>query len=702
VSKARWVLTNLLLLTVLALSEGAARTPEESGDASAMRPENLVYSVNRTPEFAARTARAVTIVTIDDIWRKNARTLPEVLMEEAGVFVQQTNYGSGSPIIRGLMGKEILILIDGVRINNAIFRTGPIQYLNTIDLGLVARIEIVRGVVSVLGSDALGGTINIITRKGTGAGAEKAAGRLAGRFSTADSAGTGRAEVLGRLERFSYLVGGTLRTTDNVTGGAGVGRQPATGYDEGAANAFLTYSLARDKTLSLSYVGLEQRHVPRTDRVADGTNLRFDFHPQRLQLGALAYQDLTLRRLFDSVKVTLFWNRQDEGRQEIRQNKPSQERRLDDRDTMYGLNLEMTSSAATSHRIVYGLDYSTERVVSRRSDLNLDTGAVTPKRGNFTDGAAYDALSVYVRDRADLGQRLTVVVGGRFNHYSIEGRETSSVGDLSLDTRKGHLTGAASAIVHLPRQVNLVGSLTYGFRALNIEDISVFDERPNGTEIPNPALQPERVLMYEAGVKLAGKRLSGMAFVYRSLLSDLLVRSAGTYGGLSFFDLNGNGIKDGAEVDALQRQNIGKATIQGVELQARYRLRPDLTLFGNLTATKGNDDRASVPLGRIPPRFGTAGVRWQPSLRFKPWLELTGQFAGAQRRLAPSDTTDSRIGPDGTDGFAVLTLRAGLSPTQRLRLVAAAENLTNEQYKLHASGLYRPGRQLVLGAEVAF
>ena len=119
-----------------------------------------------------QTARATEVITSDEIRRQNARTLPELLMM-AGVFVQQTNYGGGSPIIRGLMGKHILILVDGARLNNAGYRFGPIQYLNTIDINSVERVEIVRGVGSVL-SSAMGGIINIITKKGPPLGATTA------------------------------------------------------------------------------------------------------------------------------------------------------------------------------------------------------------------------------------------------------------------------------------------------------------------------------------------------------------------------------------------------------------------------------------------------------------------------------------------------------------------------------------------------
>jgi hemoglobin/transferrin/lactoferrin receptor protein len=667
------------------------------------RPEDLVYSVERTPELASDTARAVTVITIEDIWRKNGRTLPEVLMEEAGVFVQQTNYGSGSPIIRGLVGKEILILIDGVKVNNAIYRTGPTQYLNTIDLSMVERIEIVRGVVSVLGGDALGGTINIITRKGeAGADAKQIRGRVSGRYSSADGALGGRAEARGRLDRLRYLVGATYRSSDDVRGGGDVGTQQATGYDEQAGNALLEYSIAQDRTLSFSYVVLDEQHVPRTDRVTAGTNLKFDFHPQRLQLASLAYQDLALGRIYDSLKLTAFWNRQDEGRQEVRPNRPREERQFDDRDTMYGVNLELSQSFGNSHRLLYGADFSTEDILSRRNDVNLDTHAISPKRGNFTDGASYDSLAVYVQDHAEPVKWLTVIAGARYNYYSVKGSEKSTVGTLALDTSDSHLTGTINAIAHAGHGLNVVLNATSGYRALNIEDISVFDERTEGTEIPNAGLKPERIAMYEAGLKYSSAKVTGLAFVYRSQLSDVLVRAAGTYAGLAFFDLNASGVQDKGEANVLQRQNIGEATIQGVELEARYRPWPELTLFGNYTTTKGDDELSDVPLARIPPAYGTLGARWLSSRRFKPWVELVLQLASAQRRLNPNDISDTRIGPKGTDGFTVLTLRGGCAISERLRAVIAGENLADEKYKYHGSGVYRPGRQIVVGVEAGF
>ena len=120
--------------------------------------------------------------------------------------MQETNDGAGSPIIRGLVGNQILILIDGIRLNNGAYRLGPNQYLNTIDLNQIERIEVVRGAGSVLyGSDALGGVVNIITRTaGREAGTGAVGTRWFSRLSSANTGAIGRGEVSSQTRRLGF------------------------------------------------------------------------------------------------------------------------------------------------------------------------------------------------------------------------------------------------------------------------------------------------------------------------------------------------------------------------------------------------------------------------------------------------------------------------------------------------------------------
>lgn len=686
----------------IALLGGTAASSQAPPNGDTGGKGELIYSVNRTPESPFETSRAVQVISAEQIWRRNARTLPEVLFEEAGVFVQQTSYGSGAPIIRGQIGKQILILIDGVRVNNATYRFGPSQYLSTVDLSMVERIEVVRGVGSVLGGDAFGGSINVITKKGPAPGDERPFGAtFSSRYSTADRAVTGRAEAYGRSEKVRYLAGVTYRDSDDVEGGSGRGTQTSTGYGEQAGNLSLEVYLSPERTLSVAYQALEQQDVPRTDRIVDGTNTVFEFDPQRLQLLTFSLQDLTDRSWSDVVRLTASWNHQDEGRREIRSNRLTTERLFTDRQTVGAVNLEIGASVGGGHELVYGADFSNESIDSRRRDVRIDTGAVTLQRGNFTDGASYDSLGAYLQDRFRLGKRLTVAVGARYNRFSASGSEVSSVGTLDLDSSFDDVSGSASLLFAATPALHLVASVRRGYRAPNLDDLSVFDERAEGTEVPNARLDPEHAVAYEIGGKYQSARLSGSLYYHRSALSDLLVRSAGVFNGLPFFDRNGNGVRDPSEPLVLQKQNVGEATIDGIEVDFRFALCPDWLVFGNATETTGDDDLLNEPLVRIPPRFGTLGLRWTSSgTKHTPWGELVGSFAEAQRRLAPADISDTRIGAGGTDGFAVLHLRGGMSFGEQFRITMAVENLTNEDYKLHSSGIFRPGRQLVLGMEL--
>ena len=688
--------------------DGRDTTNASAADNSQSDDKRLVYSVNRTPERLFDTSRAVVLITSEDIWRKNARTLPELLMEEAGIFVQQTNYGGGSPIIRGLIGKQILILIDGVKINTATFRFGALQYLNTIDLNMVERIEIVRGVGSVLGSDSLGGVINVIMKKGPpvkedqGGVKQRFGGMIFSRFSSADSAVTGRVETYGQTERIRYIAGATYRYSGDVNGGGGIGKQIGTGYAETAGNFSLDTFLSSDRTFTVAYQVLEQNDVPRTDRIASGTNRLFNFNPQRLQLARVNYQDLSKRNWSDYMQVTGFYNRQDEGQQQIATATPNVESFYRDSQVAMGFNLELGSFIGESQRLIYGVDYTTEHNRSSRSDWNLLTGSISAKRGFYTDGATYKTFGVYAQDRLNLGQRLTLTPGFRFSRFAIGGSEVSSVGILNLESTNNAFTGSVGAVFQVHSTFNLVGTITRGFRAPNVDDLSVFNVRPDGTEVPNPNLAPEHIIATEFGGKYSSQKFSGAVFYHYSRLTDLHVRRPGVFNDLPFIDSNGNGVKDPTEPIVLQRQNLGTAIIHGIEARGRYSLHPALTLYGNITRTVGDDQLTGEPLARIPAPFGTIGLRWDSSLRHRPWAEIVYNFAGAQRRLNSADISDIRIGPGGTDGFNVFNLRGGFSIGASFRMTLAFENMLDSKYKYHGSGVFRPGSQIVIGSEFRF
>ena len=675
----------------------AAAESKESAAAEAAAA--LVYSVNRTPERTFDTARAVQVMTREEIRRTGARTLGDLLLEQTGLAMNQITYSSGVPVIRGLLGKQVQILVDGVKINNASWRSFGLPYVDLIDIDMVERIEIVRGVVSVLGTESLGGAINVITRKGPG-GTERFGASVSGRFSSGDGAFSTPVSVYGQGDRFRYILGGSYQNTGNLRGGGNVGEQP-TAYDDAGGHFRFEYFPSTDKTLFAAYQDLQQSDVLRTDRLADHSSVESKYDPVRLQLLSAGYEDLNNRKLFQYLKLTTFWNRQGLGDYDRRANRANLLLIGDDTDTQLGANLEMRTYLGP-HRLIYGVDYTTDAIDSTGTDLDVRTGKATPRRGRYTDGASYRTLGVYLLDHVKASRWFTLSAGARYGRFSASGSEDSTLGKLDIDLQNSDVTGQVSVVFHASSHLNLIGNVMRGFRAPNIDDLANYVALKEGNEIPGSPVSAEHIVTWETGAKYADSRLSASAFYYYSNLDKLIVRGPGTFRGLTFVDFNGNGVRDANEPTVLRRSNRGAARIQGVEVEARYAPRPWLTLSGNSTWIQGDDPTVPEPLTRTPPPFGMAAVRVSRGTGLAPWVEGVYRFDLAQHRLSQSDIADVRIGADGTPAFNVFSLRGGLSVNRHLDLTAVWENIFDEAYEPHASGLYRPGSQAVLTAQLRF
>jgi hemoglobin/transferrin/lactoferrin receptor protein len=673
-----------------------------SADKKSTENVDLIYSVHRTPERPFDTPRAVTVITADEIRHRGARTLVEVLTEETGISIIEGNYGAGVPVIRGLLGKQIQILVDGVKLNNSTWRSSGLQYLNMIDINLVERIEIVRGVVSVLGTESLGGAINIVTKKGP-SGNERFGVAVSSRYSTADGAYSFPTEIYGQGQKFRFMANGVYRHTGDLRGGGNVGTQ-VTHYGEGGGRAHFDYFPTSDKTLTLDYLDFQQDDISRWDQTFDNSALSSIFNLSRLQLGTLAFEDVANHGVFQFLKVTTYWNGQAIRGHEVRSRTPNVDAFTDDSQSQFGANAELRTYLG-SHRFIYGVDFTTETISSTANSLDLRTGLSTPRRGRYTDGASYDTLGVYLLDHFDPAKWLTVVAGARWGRFASAGNEDSTVGVLDLASHDSDVTGQASLVIHATPKLNLVGSALRGFRAPTLDDVSNFNTGlRDGWEVPNPGVGSEHAFNAEGGVKYAGGKFSGSAFYFRSSLKDLMARIPGTFKGLSYFDLNGNGVKDASEPLALQNKNVGKAVIKGFDAEFRYRPVSYLVVRANCSKTLGDDTTTTpfTPLTRIPPAMGSLSVRAFSGSGRRPWLEGVYLYAAAQRRVSAADIVDSRVGPNGTDGFNAFNLRGGLSMTQRVDLTMAWENVFDAKYKYHGSAVYRPGSQAVFNALLRF
>ncbi|HXH41150.1 MAG TPA: TonB-dependent receptor, partial [Thermoanaerobaculia bacterium] len=661
------------------------------------------------PERAFDTARSVEVVTSEDLWRKNGLTLADVLADLPGVSVQQSTYYGGVPSIRGLNGKQVQILIDGVRLNNATWGGYETNVLNMIDVSMIERIEIVRGVVSVFGSESLGGVINIITRKSS---SDALTGTVGLRYSSADSGFSTPLFFSGGSAKFRYAVGMSYTHSGDVN--APSLSQPRTGFAQQMGRTSLQYLVSQDKTLSLSYNDVKLRDGSFPADFSAGRISAFDLGSLREQLGSVSYQDLTSRKWLDSFRVNAYMNRHSDSGSAVTAFQPLTQT-FKDRVDVKGLSVELGTFLGGNHHFVYGVDYIDESV---RGDAILITasGLQVPGRLKLPPSVGYQTSGVYLNDHFHITKYFTASAGLRYGSYRASGQENLLAHDRSgavvntfhfnYDNSDAALTSSASLTYNATDSLHFMANYVNGFRAPNVDDVAgvAFDPKQRQVTVPNTAAEPERVASYELGAKFSGTRASASAFWYHNDFSDLLVTAPGKLNGLPFLDINGNGRQELqlGELGVLQRLNVGHGRISGIELEGSVQPAAGLTLFGSYTTAKGDVTIASseAPMSYVTPAFGNAGARYASGFR-NAWVEANVRFADAQKRLGYGDLITPWTAA-GTPAYRVLNVRTGLDALYGMRLTAGVNNVTNETYRTHGSFVFQPKRELVLGTQFKF
>jgi hemoglobin/transferrin/lactoferrin receptor protein len=706
-----------ILLIALAPGAAAAAEPQPGADTdnaatadssetaptpAARRLGEVVVTASRTEALGFDEPYTLFIVDDETIADRLYRTPTDALRYTPGVLPQKTGPGQGSPFIRGFTGYHVLHLVDGVRLNNSTFRSGPNQYWNTVDTPAIRRIEVVQGPAGVMyGSDAVGGVLNALTKgpQGYGEGFQSG-GVLSYRLSSAERSQVGRAEGWATWDHtLGIYVGGSVKKFGDTQGGRSVGRQDNTDYDEWDGDLKIEYFLRPDTRLVLGRQTVRQTNVPRTHRTIYSTTWRGLTRGTELSHDLDQSRDLTYVQLHsenrggavDALHAGVSWHEQDEYRSRWRTRGRYDSEGVDVGTVGAFLTLESPSPVG---RLVYGVEHYHDNVNSF-SSRNLIQGPVA-------DDASYDLTGVFLQDTIPVCREFDLILGGRYEHA--EARAASVMDSVTGNRFRLHdawdsVVGSARGVWHVDKagHWNVFGGVSQGFRAPNLSDLTRFDiARTGEQEVPSPDLDPERFLSYEAGVKAEYETLALQLAYFYTDIQDLITRVP-------------TGRLIGPNREVIKR-NVGRGFVQGVELGGRWRFLPQWTAFGAFTWMDGEADTYPTaapvarrePVSRLMPVTTEAGVRWEDR-RGKLWAEVAGTFVTRQDDLATSDRLDtSRIPPGGTPGYTTLAVRTGCRVTNNVDLTFAIENVTDADYRVHGSGLNEPGRNFLFGVEMRF
>ena len=644
---------------------------------------NITITAKRFEVNQFDISEGVTIVDSQELQQTSPRSTPEVLMGTAGVWVQKTNHGGGSPIIRGLAGNQVLLMVDGIRMNNAIYRSGPNQYLSTIDPGLIERIEAIRGNGSALyGSDALGGVVQVISRTPYfQSDGNHLHGRVTGKWMSGAMEKSGRAELQWNGERIAALTGFSVRKFGDIIAGGSLCRLNPTGYHEFASDGKILLKTGAKGVLTAAWQHHQQNDVPRYDQVEQGGYSFYNFDPQIRQLGYLRWETFTENTLLSAVRITGGLSRSVEGIKSQKDGSPDLKNQQDIVNTFNG-TAEVHSMPGHSWQAQSGVEWYYDIVHSKAKVFNTSAQEETSVRGSYADQATSRSVAVFSTHTFDL-KKFNISAGTRFNAVSL------SVNDATFGNQKiqpNAIVGNLGVAYRINQSIRLFVNGNTGFRAPNVDDVSKFGTvESNVFEIPSANLSPERSRSVEAGFKVNTKIFSSSVTAFQTTLFDLIERMPVTYQG-----------RDTVENRRVyQKQNVSESALHGLETEGEIKLSAQFSVYGNLTYTYGENISKNEPMRRIPPVFGKLGLRYQHAKGF--WFRIDYVSAGEQNRLAKGDLSDARISVRLKNGvmpsWNIVNVYTGYS-FKFLNLAITGQNIFNEAYRVYASGVDGYGRSL--------
>lgn len=677
--------------------------------ASARQEEPVVVIVTATRREEARDRIPGLVEAIEDAAISAARGMQDSLRRVPGVMLQRTSAGQVSPYLRGMTGYHSLLLLDGIRLNNSILRSGPNEYWGLLDSRSLDRIEAVLGPASVLhGSDAVGGAVQGIPRRRRDFESGNAFDRtISMRYSSAERSLLARGELSGVLDGdLGFVIGGTLGWFGDLEAGGSAGRQRKTGFDSQFGDLALDLRLSDRWILSLlgrhgRLDDVERTHAtihgkPFRGTIA-GSDLRRRFDWSR-QLLALSLEGEELDGFADSARATVSYQRLAEREDRIRGNGTRNIQGID--VETWGAQAELASELPFGS-LTYGFDYYRDVVDSFRNNFDA-TGAFAGSavQGPVGDDASYDLAGIYVHYEMPLDSAFRILAGVRATYADLKAGMVADpvLGSARVSDDWWSVVGSARFVWDATSDVQLFGGASQAFRAPNLSDVSRLDSAlSNELEIPSSGLDPERFLSLELGtrIRLDDFRV-GAAFSY-TIIDDLIIRQPTGAAG------------PGGEV-VVAKRNGGDGHVMALDVAFEKGLGEQWDVFGGFSWVDGRAEafpssdpvRRPEALGKLSPFRGHLGAGWHTEDRR--WqFRIYGVAAARQDRLNSQDRRDlQRIPPDGTPGWFTLNADAAFEPSPGQRYFLAVENILDKNYRLHGAGVQEPGLNVIAGFSVTF
>ncbi len=710
----------------------------------------VFVSATKESEDRARIAEETAVFSVKDIQNVIPQTSADMLARIPGVKVQKTQFGGGSPVLRGMEANRILLVVDGVRMNNAIYRKGHLQNSITVAPGMLDKTEVLFGPSSVIyGSDALGGVIHYYTRRPQVSERPDVNLDVLMRYGTVNNENTVSAGIEVKLRKFasytsvSHSKFGDLRMGDNRPHGfeewgkqfrysnntdnyynpepvdnSNPNKQRNVGFEQTDLLQKFFIPLNKNQELDFNIQYSTSTDINRFDRLTETTDdgdLKFAewyYGPQDRFMFSTQYRIKPEKKLMDHGTFTAAYQNIEESRVNRKFSDLDRNSRFEKVD-IFSINGDFTKDLKPEvHRnFGYGFEVSYNDVesTSKGEVLEVDGNKVVGVSDTYVvqtrypdGGSSYLSSAVYASYRQDLGKRSTLNTGIRLTNTVLRAKwidtTYTKLPDMDIHLMNTAVTATVGYIYRPTEAWQLNGVLSSGFRSPNIDDIGKIREKNGDVTVPNADLEPEYAYNFEAGaLKYFDERKSYLGFAaYYTLLNNYIIRSP--------YLLNGSStlIYDGEEANVVANVNKGNAYVVGGTLNFKGTLSNTWSTRASLTYTRGSAYDTKEPLSSIPPLFGNVEFNYAKN-RIETGLSLlfNGRKSASDYNLSEGiDNLEQTPYLEEEDAFYgspawyTVNYYMRLKTSKNIDLLINVDNIMDHHYKEFASAISAPGRNI--------
>lgn len=702
--------------------------------------DEAVVSATRWNQKTSEIPSKVTSILPKTIMLHNPQTAADMLGTSGEVFIQKSQQGGGSPMIRGFATNRLLYTVDGVRMNTAIFRGGNIQNVISLDPFTMEHTEILFGPGSVIyGSDAIGGVMSFqtLTPQFAYSTKELLSGKASARYASANNERTGHFHINAGRRKWASVTSISSNDYGNLKMGSH-------GPDEYLRKLYVQRQNNTDVVISndepkvqqpsgYSQINLMQKlrfkpntlwnfeygfHYSETSKYA-----RYDRHirlkngmprygewyygPQKWMMNNLTLTNNGNNILYDQFTLRLAQQFFEESRHSRDFNQPNKEIRTE-KVYAYSANVDFHKSLNKKNQIFYGFEAVVNDVNSTGINMNIVSESASPGPSRYPE-SAWSSYGVYLTGQHNPTDALTLQAGLRYNQYILSADFDTSFYPFPFkeaSINNGALTGSLGFVYRSTDKWVISANAATAFRSPNVDDIGkVFDSEPGAVVVPNPHLEAEYAYNADVSiVKVFGDLVKMDLTGYYTILNNAMVRRD--------YHLNhmDSMMYDG-ELSKIQAiQNAAAANVFGLQAGIEVKLPADFDFSSDFNFQKGEeelDDGTTSPSRHAAPWFGVSRLTYSIN---KLYLQLNTVYSGKKKfEDLPEEEKEKdymyaidQNGNPHSPAWYTINLKAMYAFAENLSVSAGLENITDQRYRPYSSGIVAPGRNFILSLEAVF